>query len=446
MNEELIIKISSEFDPGKPLPLNDRRYVECSLERGSDRLFERMANTVRRTKENTCQLLSGHRGCGKTTELYRLQRGLSFIEPRQFVVYCEATRYIHLNAVEYTDVLLMMTQQLWQNTQGKGIELNPDIFESIFAGVESLFKRLTLKGAEIEVGWEDFLKGKLSAEFKDNTDIRHQIRSYLRDHTPNFLEATNELIRLAKAQLKDSGYDGLTIIVDNLDRVPLDKIAGTNRDTHQALFLDAGGYLSSLDCDVIYTIPPTLYSRHASRLKDLYGSHPQMLPMIPIAKHSGDKDGSGIAKLVETIARRMHEAVPTRTKEFDAGQVIEHLCQTGVLDSQETVNRLCMASGGHLRRLMTLMSSICTDISDLPITREAVEYAIRQERDLFIHIVSEPKQRDILRKVAETKMITDDENTSMLLDNFAVLGYYDKDIGPWYDINPVIRETQQFKA
>jgi len=431
MSEKLITKIVGEFDPVKPLPLNDRRYVECSAERGSVGLLDSMARAVRRSAESTCQLFCGHRGCGKTTELYRLQRDLTFGKQRQFVIYCEADKYLDLNDVEYTDVLLAIVQQLWQDAYAQGVQLKPGKLEALFTGIADIFKGLRLKEAEIEVSVYEFLKGKLTAEFKNSSDIRHLVRSYLRDRTPTFLEAANELIRFATGNFRDKGYDGLVIIVDNLDRVYLKPVSDANRNSHEALFLDAGDHLRGLACDVIYTIPPTLYSLYGGRLEAIYGSQPKMLPMIPVTKYGGGEDKHGIAKLTETVDKRLKEAGTVQREAFD---------------SAATIKRLCVASGGHMRRLMTLMRAVCNNIDQLPISCDVVEHAIRDTRDGFIASIRNPSEWEMLRQIAESKEVTEPETCARLLDNFAILEYRDDKSGPWHDVNPVIREARQFKT
>jgi pantothenate kinase-related protein Tda10 len=102
-------KIYNAFDPKESLLPDDPRYVECSEARGSVRLLSRMADTVKADKP-TCQLLSGHRGCGKTTELTRLRRLLE--ESFYVVVYCEVD--------DYTDV----------NAQGPWYDVNPAVREA----------------------------------------------------------------------------------------------------------------------------------------------------------------------------------------------------------------------------------------------------------------------------------------------------------------------------
>jgi hypothetical protein len=69
-------KIFNAFNPNESLPPGDERYVDFSAERGSIQLLKTMADTIRFSDASTCQLLSGHRGCGKTTEFDRLKSDL----------------------------------------------------------------------------------------------------------------------------------------------------------------------------------------------------------------------------------------------------------------------------------------------------------------------------------------------------------------------------------
>jgi hypothetical protein len=117
----------SEFRPFGALPAGDPRYVDWSVERGSAQLIQMLANTIRLSDEPTCQLLGGHPGCGKTTELLKLVDELanSQTEPRYFVVYCKADDYIELSDVEYPDVLIAVVQQLSEASQERGVELAP---------------------------------------------------------------------------------------------------------------------------------------------------------------------------------------------------------------------------------------------------------------------------------------------------------------------------------
>ena len=123
MSEELITKIVNEFDPISPLQPNDRRYVECSDERGSVDLFKSLAKSIRRSKKRTCQLLSGHRGCGKTTELYRTR------EQWQLLHKVAETKHI-TEADEYSLLLENFSVLEYRDIDGPWYDVNPVIREA----------------------------------------------------------------------------------------------------------------------------------------------------------------------------------------------------------------------------------------------------------------------------------------------------------------------------
>ncbi|HMV49619.1 MAG TPA: hypothetical protein PKD31_17800 [Blastocatellia bacterium] len=449
MSKDLITKITQEFDTITPLQPNDPRYVDCSVERGSTGLIREIANNVRRV-EKSCWLFSGHRGCGKTTELFRLQRELeSKTKARPFVVYCETDEYLKLDDVGFTDVLLAMVHQLWRHAQATDstLPLKPGKWESLWAGVKDLTGKFHLKEAEAEIGFHEFLKTKLVFEIKDQADARRLLRSYFRDRSPTLLDATNEFIRHVGGHFKDKGYSGLVIMMDNLDRIVPDLTLDPSRGTYQTLFVEAADYLYHLDCNVIYTVPPSVVSFQGPALEHDHGIKTKMLPMIPIADRNDVANENGIARLIETIALRVFEADPLHNRSsVSLEEKIALLYQTGAFDSEETVKRLCVASGGHMRRLMMLMQSACNNSDDLPIRAETVSDVIRDARDGFISALRPiPNAWEEARKIANDKELVLSETTARLLETFAVLEFLDED-GPWHDVNPVIRQARQFKA
>jgi hypothetical protein len=88
-NLKLAISIPKAFAaaaPDEALPSGDPRYVELSSCRGGENIVEDLARQIIWTTEGYLKLLlTGHRGCGKTTELYRLKSGLE--EAGYFVLY-----------------------------------------------------------------------------------------------------------------------------------------------------------------------------------------------------------------------------------------------------------------------------------------------------------------------------------------------------------------------
>ena len=101
-------------------------------------------------------------------------------------------------------------------------------------------------------------------------------------------------------------------------------------------------------------------------LRSLNGQSPLIAPMIPVRRPDGTPHEQGIAKLREIIERRLIAAGADFHQTFT---------------DMAAVNRLCRASGGHLRELMTLMQSACAEAQaahpELPLSAADVSAAIR---------------------------------------------------------------------
>jgi hypothetical protein len=72
-NFNLIADIYNAFDPFRPLEPGDPFYVVCNEVRGNDNVLRELGRKIERSNQPTCQLYTGHRGVGKSTELKRLK-------------------------------------------------------------------------------------------------------------------------------------------------------------------------------------------------------------------------------------------------------------------------------------------------------------------------------------------------------------------------------------
>jgi hypothetical protein len=419
-------KFYRTLNPTDPLPADDKRYVDWSAERGSSMLIQSMAKTISWSDEPTCQLISGHRGCGKTTELYRLRDALEKTDKGYFVVYCESDRYLDINDIDHIDVLLAMVHQLGIDTAARGLKWQPGRFKAFWEELkEILTTPVELKKVKVE-------GGPLGFEFdlKKNAYNRERVREHLRPQASTLLEAVNEVIKSVQNSLTGK-WAGLVIIVDNLDRVFRQQISGTTRTTHDALFVDASDFLRGVNCHVIYTAPPALlYSLNSAKLAALFGLPPHVLPMVPTTTRAGAPHPKGLSKMKEVITRRL-DVLDVE----NADRVI----------SADGIDRLCAASGGYVRNLLVLARSALYNAEKLPVTIDAVEKAIKDVRDMLIRAIKKPQQWQVLSDVAQKKATTETEDFLQLLDNLLVLEYRDDD-GPWYDVNPLTREVREFKG
>lgn len=430
-------KFYQACNPSKTLDLanaDDRRYyIDFSSVRGGE-IIEELGRTITlfSPDEPTCQLFTGHIGCGKSTELLRLKDQL---EQRGFhVVYFESSQDLDLADVDISDILLAIARQVSTSLEAIQIKLKPGYFANLFTEVKDFLQTpvdLTL-GAELSLGI-----AKITAQTKDSPKLRGQLRQYLEPRTNGILEAINELIERAIHELKRRGKTGLVVIIDNLDRVDSRPLP-SGRLLPEYLFIDRGEQLRRLNCHVVYTIPLALiFSNESEVLANRLGGgiDPKVLPMVPVQSKDGSECAEGMALLRQMVlARAFPDVNPYQRIDFI----------NKVFDTPETLDRLCRGSGGHVRNLLGLLYS-CLQKKNPPISLDCVEKVIRERRNkLALGVKSH--EWELLRQVRDLKTVKQEPEYQTLLRNMLVFEYRHDDEAPWFDVNPVLAEAKELQS
>lgn len=432
-NADLLTNLYNAFNPFEPLPAGDPKYVDCQDVRGDADILQELGNRMRLANTNTCQLYSGHKGAGKSTELLRLK---NYLENRQFyVVYFAADEEdIDSEDAKYTDILLACTRRLLKDLTGIASP-RPilDWLKDRWVDLKDLaLTPIEFEKMAVEVQLAQF--AKLTANLRAVPELRQKIRQKIDPHTVTLIQVLNEFLVDAKQHLPN-GYNKLAVIVDNLDRMVLVK-DGDGRTNYEEVFLDRSEQLQALDCHLIYTVPISMvYSTRATDLRDIYGD-PQILPMIMVNTLKGEVSQPGLKKVQEVINKRVRQIAP------------ELSLETEIFDSPETLDKLCLMSGGHVRNLLLLTQDAIGRTEELPVSEKAVRRAITQARDTYRRTV-ENHQWCLLAEVSCSKRIINDDLYRSLMYNRCLLEYrYLDDEGEmqrWYDIHPLIQGIPEFK-
>jgi hypothetical protein len=382
----------------------------------------------------THQLYTGHRGAGKSTELLRLQAYLK--EQGYRVVYFAAEEAdIDPEDAQYTDILLACTRNLLKQLQGDEGPVRQWLQARKTELVDAMQSDVGFDSISAEVPFS-----KLTTTLKVSPTARAQIRKIVEPHTPSLIEALNEFITQAMAKTPEKSTHKLVLIVDSLDRIP--PILRENEPSnHEQIFVDRSEQLKMLGCHVIYTVPISLvYSGRATDLRDIYDAEIQALPMIMVYDQEGQVCASGLAVMSELVRQRI-----TNTKGVAPSQeLVGH-----IFDDQETLDQLCLMSGGHMRNLMQMAQEAVKQTTALPIGKRAVRLAITKARNTYRNAVYD-SQWSLLAKVFKTKEILNDEAHRELLFNRCILEYRylneDDDIVCWRDVHPLLRGVKEFQA
>ncbi|KAF3888671.1 MULTISPECIES: P-loop NTPase fold protein [Nostocales] len=424
-------------NPSRPLVMgnaSDRQYyIDFTSVRGG-KIIEALQRTITKISPDTrtCQLFTGHIGCGKSTELLRLKTELE--QEKFHVVYFESTHVLEMVDLDVTDIFLAIVGQVSESLEAMNLHVKPGYFAKLFAEIVDFLQTpmdLEVQG-ELSVGI-----AKITAKTKESPKLRRRLRDYLEPRTENILQSINEeLLARAKKELKAQGKKGLVVIVDNLDRVAIRPLP-SGRSLPEYLFIDRGEQLRKLDCHLVYTIPLALtFSNDSAELQHRLGGGvaPKVLPMIPVRLRSGEIYTQGLALMRQMVlARAFPDVHPS-----DRLNLIAE-----VFDSVETLDRLCLISGGHVRDLLGLLYD-CLREQDPPFERECLELVIQRHRDFRANPI-DSDEWELLFQVVQQQRVRGDIEYYTLLRSLFVFEYRDHQ-GVWFALNPVLAETPKFQS
>ena len=270
-------KFFQATNPGKTLfvenPQEDQKYyIDFSSVRGGQIIEDLKDNiTLWSPDEPTCQLFTGHIGCGKSTELLRLKAKL---EGEGFhVVYFDSSQDLEMGDVDVSDILLAIARRVSESLDQIKVP-QPRTLQDVIKQVAKLLQTEIELSAEAEVpGIGKFaantegkfsvevgipgvgkvtvdqkegvslvapLIGKINAKAKASPNLRDKLRGYLEPRTSGIIEAINqELLESGIQKLKQQGKNGLVVIIDSLDKID-NSPKPWGRSQQEYLFVDRG--------------------------------------------------------------------------------------------------------------------------------------------------------------------------------------------------------------
>ncbi|XZN94643.1 MAG: P-loop NTPase fold protein [Microcoleus sp.] len=420
----------------KPLAGDDiaRYYVDLSAVRNTVAIDDVSTDLdLQEPGEFNTILFTGHRGCGKSTELKRIQ---SRWENEYRVIYIEFDQELDAYDTEYTDLYLLFINKVADDLTKLRLKFDPDLLKSF----ESWFKDITLEDEEtvqssvsleteasagIEIPFISKLTAKLLGQIKGSSQQKKVIRETLQRNLSRLQTDINLLLKDAFEKLRrkypDRYQKGFLVIVDNLDRIP------PNVGNH--LFFDYAPQLQELDCTIIYTVPISVIYSYKN-VSNLF-SNPNIVPMVNIYEFNrsqcelnyNQQRLDGVASLIE-----------------------QRVDVSAIFDDRQQLLDLAKASGGHVRQLMQTTRSSCltaTTRKHSKILAEDVTYALNQQQFDFERSTPTPEYYTILARVCIDKDIAKEEIGQNLLFNLSVLEYNGN--SRWNYVNPLVKQSYAFQ-
>lgn len=414
------------LDPGDP---DERRYVP--LQESGRAAVEEMMATIQLAVDTTTQLLSGPPGAGKTTELYRLRGELAKDGYRAALI--DIYQYVNGSSpVDVTDFLIALAlgahDTLGGNdkTQARSggrlrdmlSRLSIDLDVAGFSAKVSS-DRVALGGPGASVGVD------LQRELKGSQPFVAQLREKLAYRVG---ELYDEVAEFLSSSLPDDQGHGVVLIVDGLER-----LSGTLAEDFlvqasiEAMFVNHASKLKFASHHMVYTVPPSLQFTASGALP--YDGRVLPVPVPHVSARPG-QSADTVKGALSDLRRVVAARIPTER----------------IFASEEDLDRLIAASGGHLRDLFTLLKALVglmlrRSIS-LPVNAEHIEAAIEAVGHDFSAVTEE--QERFLRAVAEGNGTVRPDAADIplmmrLLKSHMLLGHLNGQ--DWYEVHPLARRA-----
>lgn len=380
---------------------------------------KRLLDTIEFSENESVQLVAGFRGTGKTTEFSRLEKDLW--EAGYVVIRVDLDEYVDMHsAVDIRDFLMILAGAISDRLTSERL-LGPEkgLQKSFWERVRGFLPT----GAELKEATVKTPAGDLKLAFRSDPSFRDSIRkafsgrlaelvSQVRAHHAGVLEALAE--RAGKAVK-------LVVILDSLEhlRGTLDTAEDVRRSV-QELFLTHADKIGLPNTHMVLSVPAFLVLQADNLAAQFVNGQVDAWPAYRVTTRNG-KPTEVVARMVSLVSRRGD--------------------WRRILPDQTALEKLILASGGHLRDLINMLVE-AIHLAGKGVKPDAAERVINVARRAYLPLYKD--EIEVLHKIAETRdlrQITTKEQEYLLrfLDSGLVLCYMNDDF--WYDVHPLVRDS-----
>jgi hypothetical protein len=399
----------------EPLQPDDSLFVDTGKARGDfshKRLYRELnvdnQGIAHKAPRKQHLLFTGHRGCGKSTELLRVAKYLDDPD-RYYVVRLDCLEKLDTNNLKYSDVLLALAAALLEKLeQEDGItmeQVHLTRLENWFRERVEVHTDLRDFSAEIRTGvkaqtglpWLGNLFAELTNKINIGSTYRDELRLVVRNNFSEFATAFNQLIRVAEDKIRAVNQgQRILFTVDGTDRL--------NSEDARQFFVDDVHQLTQISALFIYCAP--IHLLHEDNQLNAGFGQPFRLPMLKIRDRSGQEVLENCAVMRKLALRRVPEYL------FEGSEPLDHLVRY---------------SGGHLRDMLRLLNLAINFADEEVIDMAAAKKAVKQVANEYRRFINS----DDYARLVEIDLHPDapddftDAQSTLMLYNLILLEYND---------------------
>ncbi|MCL1982513.1 MAG: hypothetical protein FWG53_05385 [Clostridiales bacterium] len=359
-------------------------------------------------------LLLGHRGCGKSTELYKLKQRLEDAGQMVWIINAEAE--MDLFQASCWDIMLGIAEGLCKIADKYGLELPCGTLGSVlrylhngYGGIEE-----SEPGTAGSAGASGQLARVLQAfdvvkgELKANTVARSAMKEKMERRASEWI---SYIMEMSDWVVRGTGGKPPVLIFENIDKL---------QPPEKALEIFHYHALAQMPFPIVYTFPLSLcYDSRFALIKDFY--EPHILPMIKVSNIDKSQSEEGIGVIREIVKLRAD------MKLFD----------------ENALTMLIEQTGGALRDLFACIIASARRASRRGAAKIEVEDARRTLSELGSELTRSISKSDypMLASIYnDPKYKEQIEDSQFLLRQMQALVVMEYNGMRWHEIHPLIAE------
>ncbi len=349
---------------------------------------------------------SGHRGCGKSTELHRIAAN-QIIQQKYYPIHFTIKDVADINNLDYRDVLFAIGGQMYQQYRARGGRLPKQLLSELETFRGKVEREVTITPgrmteAEIESKLESFF-AQAGLKIKLEPHTRTIVRQIVEQSITELIELIGTIAKVVLVAEKRWPL----VLIDDLDKPDLDR--------SRKIFHGHGETMLQPSVPIVYTVSSPLF--YSPEIRALLGK-PIFLPNVKLHEQ-GEPNAlylEGYRTLRMFVHKRMHP----------------DLIDRAALDAA------VRASGGVFREMGRIMRGAMSRVrvaQRSQIILEDIERAEAEIRGEYRRFLTK-EQREILRNIRAHNRYDEPDKIAPLLQMLAALEYANGE--PWCDVHPAL--------
>jgi len=352
---------------------------------------------------------SGHRGCGKSTELLHLLSNPE-IQKKYWPINFSIREEADVIDLDFRDVLLAIGGRLFREYRRKGGDLPDQLLKELYSWQGRIEKEVSTilegRGSDMELDTSInafFVNAGLKMKLEPATRV--QLRQVVETDITGLIAVINHIA----TSIYTREHLIPLILIDDMDKPNLDKA--------RAIFHDRREIMMQPNCAIVYTVSSALfYSKEFDAIRDQAFFLPNIYLHPPMEPDTHHEEG------YQTLRKFVHMRMTPDLIEVPALELA--VTYSGGVFRE--LARIIRTAIGRARRRKAVRLD-CTDI----------EWAATEIRNEYRRILDKEDIK-LLRKVGENNHLEYNDRMRPLLQLLALLEYRDGE--NWCDIHPVLRK------